>query len=84
MQLPLPTLSDLDNSLLSNIDIDAGIGDDFWKNIMQAAGLTDQQQESLDPIDQLKGITIPPSLMDWSHVFGDMSGFAMPEEQQQQ
>lgn len=67
-QMQLPYLPHFGNPL-SNLNIDAGIGDEFWRDIMAAAGLSLPSPPVRDAVDELKGVEVPPSAMDWSHVF---------------
>lgn len=76
MHIPMPFA---DPSWI-NLDIDAGIGDDFWKKIMEAAGLS-LDKGTLDPVDQLKGVTVPPEAIDWSHVFLNLDAGSMQQDQ---
>ncbi|CAD6580654.1 MAG: hypothetical protein CYPHOPRED_001328 [Cyphobasidiales sp. Tagirdzhanova-0007] len=49
------------------LDIDAGVGDDFWQSIMQATGLDMHDDAQQD--DFMANIAIAPAATDWSAAF---------------
>lgn len=77
--LDFPDLSS--SAALTDLDVDAGIGSDFWQGILQATGLSANQlhvgQQNDASTAELPSLGIAPNADDWSHVFGnlDFSGF---------
>ena len=49
------------------LDIDAGVGDDFWQSIMQATGLDMRDDAQQD--DFMANIAFAPAATDWSAAF---------------
>lgn len=90
-QLQLPNLDHFlsagptfDLAVRSPFDInDAGISDDFWKNIMAETGLTLAGGGNAEAgAATLPRVTIAPAADDWSSIFADMdfSAFMQPQE----